>query len=329
LSESEPTAGMFIDPELAPTCALPSNDWAALDRESLSGFRDARAATPPPAPVGVRRSEMRVGRHDVRVRLHTPARETAERRGCIVWIHGGGHVLGGFDTGIPLLDQWCLAFGCTIVAPAYSLSPERPFPAALDECLDVVQWLGENVVALGLDPKRIVLAGVSAGGGLAAALTLRLRQFDKPPIVFRAQYLQYPMLDDRMVTASSRWAHAPIWPPAANRFGWASYLRDVQGPVSELAAPGRAVDVANLPPAMIVIGTADIFLDEGLNYARALIEAGVPTDLRVYAGAPHGFMTMAPRSRVSSTAIEDVSRWLRARLEATAGAAGTLLPRAS
>lgn len=178
--------------------------------------------------------------------------------------------------------------------------------------------MGKNIYALGLDPARIVLAGVSAGGGLAAALTLHLRQLDDPPIVFSAQYLQYPMLDDRMITASSRWERAPIWPASANRFGWASYLADVRGPVSELAAPGRASDLSILPAAMVVIGTADLFLDEALNYARALIEAGVPTDLRVYAGAPHGFMTIAPDSRIGLTAIEDVSRWLGQRLKTTA-----------
>ena len=166
---------------------------------------------------------------------------------------------------------------------------------------------------LQIDASRIGIGGPSAGAGLAAALALRVR--DETDLDIKYQMLVYPMLDDRQTTVSSQWSER-IWPPAANTYGWTSYLGEAKGgpDVSPYAAPARATDLAGLPPALILVGSADGFHDEDVDYATRLNHAGVEIELRVYPGAPHGFDNLTAGTALADRANRDMLEWLRAHV---------------
>ena len=174
--------------------------------------------------------------------------------------------------------------GAVVASVDYRLAPEHPYPAALDDCYAALEWL---VAQQEIDSRRIVVFGISAGGGLAAAVTLRC--VDAGLVDLAGQVLQYPMLDDRTVLRSSSGALG--WTPEDNRFGWRSYLATEPGAdsIDAYAAPGRREDLTGLPPAWIGVGTADLFHDEDVDYAMRLKAAEVPTQLEVVRGAFHGF----------------------------------------
>ena len=192
----------------------------------------------------------------------------------------------------------------------YRLAPDHPFPAAHDDAVQTLEWVMASAGSLDVDPARIVVGGASAGGGLAAGVALAARDRG---IDLRGQLLLYPMLDDRQVTPSSSW-NAPVWSRTANEYGWRCYVGDLGVEVPAYAAAARATDLAGLAPAMVVIGGADRFVDEDLDYASRLTHAGVPTDVRVLAGAPHGFDLIVPDSPVSIAAVAEAERWLGERL---------------
>ncbi|MCU1346721.1 MAG: esterase, partial [Acidimicrobiia bacterium] len=149
--------------------------------------------------------------------------------------------------------------------------------------------------------------GASAGGGLAAALALLVR--DRGELQIGFQMLVYPMIDDRFLTESSTW-NDPVWPAAAGRFGWTAYLTGLGDDVPYHAAPSRAIDLTGLPPTLVYVGALDTLCDEDVEYATRLRHAGVATELMVYAGAPHGFDGMAPGSAISRRARRHSDEWL-------------------
>ena len=155
------------------------------------------------------------------------------------------------------------------------------------------------------------MMGVSAGGGLAAALCLLARDRGEVPVAF--QLLDQPMLDDRQVTPSSREDGLAVWSRDSNTFGWKSYLGDLYGAddVPPTAAPARATDLSGLPPAFVSVGAADGFRDEDIDYALRLNQAGVPTELHVYPGGCHGFNVMAPDAAVTKQCLRNMEDWLR------------------
>ena len=169
---------------------------------------------------------------------------------------------------------------------------------------------------IGIDRDRVGVAGVSAGGGLAAALALRARDHGAPPLAF--QLLECPMLDDRQRTQSSRLDDLPIWDRHANTFGWQSYLGSLHGTddIPATAAPARASDLSGLPPAFVAVGSIDGFHDENLEYATRLNRAGVPTEVHVYPGAPHGFQ-LFEGSAVAVQAARDADEWLARQIART------------
>jgi acetyl esterase/lipase len=180
-----------------------------------------------------------------------------------------------------------------------------------------------SCVPNGIDPQRIGVGGRSAGGGLAAALALRFRDRGKDRIAF--QYLEYPMLDDRQRTLSSRLDGLPLWSRESNAYAWSSYLAGLHG-ADDLpadAAPARASDLAGLPTTFVNVGTADGFRDEVIDFAARLTRAGVMTELHVYAGAVHGFHLFAG-SAVVRCAVLDSESWLRRQLTVPQGGAAVL-----
>lgn len=232
---------------------------------------------------------------------------------CLFWIHGGGLVIGSYDGEDARFDGWCPALGCAGAAVSYRLAPEHRYPAAIDDCLAGLRWVFANADELGIDPGRIGIGGASAGAGLAACLALRVR--DETDLALRFQLLIYPMLDDRQTTRSSQWDER-VWPPAANHYGWSAYLGDAKGgpDVPPYAAAARATDLAGLPPTYVMVGSADGFVDEDVDYAERLRHAGVDVDLHVYAGGFHGFDGVAAGTALANRANRDVSDWLAARL---------------
>jgi acetyl esterase/lipase len=245
------------------------------------------------------------------VRVHRP-RGVDGPLPCVYSIHGGGYVLGSYDMDDAKFDRWCPAFPCVGVSVEYRLAPEAPYPGPLDDCYAGLQWIHDHAAELGIAPDRIGIAGVSAGGGLAAALALLVR--DRGELTVAFQLLECPMLDDRQTTSSSRLDGLPIWSRESNEFGWRAYLGDLYGgDVPAYAAPARATDLTGLPPALVIVGGADGFRDEDIDYALRLNQSGVPTELHVLPGAPHGVQFFAG-TVVARRWGQMVTQWLEQQL---------------
>lgn len=258
---------------------------------SVRGEHRANAADPA-TKVSATASVRRFGWKQVDPAKPTPA---------VLWIHGGGLIMGNSVQDRAYCEQVADELGVAVASVGYRLAPEDPFPAALDDCAAALQWLA---VQPGIDPTRIAVAGGSAGGNLAAALALRAR--DEGGVQPCFQLLLYPMLDDRTVLRSDLDRSAMrMWSPKANRFGWDSYLMGKAGGVAvpELAAPARAEDLSGLPPAWIGVGGSDLFHDEDVAYALRLQEAGVDCTLDVVPGGYHAFDVIERNTPVSQRFI--------------------------
>ena len=252
------------------------------------------------------------------VRLYQPE-GLAAGAPALYWIHGGGMVLGSVDLNDYECARWADAMGCLVASVEYRLAPEHPFPAPMHDCYAGLAWLAGAAGELGIDAGRIVVGGASAGGGLAAGLALMARDRGGPAISH--QLLVYPMLDHRNTTASSHAiADTRVWNREANAIAWAAYLGDSSGDgdgdgaVSPYASPSVADDLAGLPPAFINVGEFDLFLDEDIDYARALLAAGVPAELRVYPAAFHGSNGFVAESPITRRWIADQDDALRRAL---------------
>jgi acetyl esterase/lipase len=229
---------------------------------------------------------------------------------CVYSIHGGGYVIGDYGMDDALFEQLCPSLGIVGVSVQYRLAPDVPYPGPLQDCYHGITWTYEHADELGIDRDRIGVRGVSAGGGLAAALALLCRDRGEIPLAF--QLLDCPMLDDRQATSSSRLEGLPVWSRESNTYGWQSYLGELYGTqnVPYTAAPARAEDLAGLPPAFVSVGAVDGFLDEDVEYALRLNHAQVPTELHVYPGACHGYQ-MATESETARQSRRDAQDWLR------------------
>jgi len=234
---------------------------------------------------------------------------------CIFHIHGGGYVAGKTDQFVGRLGPLAVELGCVITSVDYRLAPETPFPGPLEDCYAVLAWVVANADELGVDTTRIGVKGESAGGGLAAALALLVR--DRREYSFIFQNLIYPMLDDRTCVGEAHpYAGEFVWRPNDNVFGWRAYLGGEPGSegVSPYAAPARAESLAGLPPTYIHTGALDLFVDENLEYARRLIRDGVPCELHVYPGGVHGFDAVS-LSPISIAAGRNMLDWLRRSIQ--------------
>lgn len=254
------------------------------------------------------------GSPDVVVRVYEPADRSGDLP-ALLWIHGGGHVLGSIEEDDLTAKHLAKSASCVVVSVGYRLSPEDPFPASVEDCYAALKWLFSHCKELGVDESRIAIGGVSAGGGLAAGLALVSRDRGEVDVIF--QLLIYPMLDDRNVDqASDDVPDTFVWTRENNLMGWNAYLGDSANRVdtSPYAAPSRAVDLAGLPPAYIPVGDLDLFLDENIEYARRLLDAGVATDLHVYPGGYHGFDLFGPDAAVSQRFVRDRDDALRRAL---------------
>ena len=259
---------------------------APLTPKTLGVFRLIFKVHTKPGP-GVSVTERWVGDPSVRVLVFTPDQQ-ASSRAAVLWIHGGGYVVGTpeFEAGGtgPLVSD----LGVVAVSPDYRLAPEHPFPAGLDDCMAALRWMLANADELGIDPSRVAVVGASAGGGLAAAVAQHCHDEGIP---LRAQVLVYPMLDDRCTLRTDHRGQGRFaWTPESNAFGWTAYLGRVprMSDAPGYAAPARRVDLSGLAPAWVGVGTLDVFHDEDVDYAARLNEAGVPCELVTVEGMYHG-----------------------------------------
>src|SRR6201996_9187073 len=243
----------------------------------------------------------------VGVRLHRPA-GVSQPGPALLWIHGGGYVIGTAQQDDQLCRRFARELGVTVAAVDYRLAPEHPYPAPLEDCYAALTWLAALPA---VDPARVAIAGASAGGGLTAALALLAR--DRGEVTPALQLLAYPMLDDRSGSGPEDPKYR-LWSPKSNRFGWAAYLGNAD---PNVAVPARHEDLSGLPPAWIGVGTNDLFHDEDLVYAERLTAAGVPCQLEVVPGAFHGFDAIVPKAAVSRSFFASQCASLRSALAAT------------
>ncbi|MFT3931622.1 MAG: alpha/beta hydrolase [Spongiibacteraceae bacterium] len=220
---------------------------------------------------------------------------------AILHMHGGGYVIGNAVSALPRFQQLARDNNCVIVSVEYRLAPETPFPGALDDNYSALKWLHDNAETLGVDRARISVMGESAGGGHAAMLAIAAR--DRGEVSIHHQILIYPMLDDRTgnLKPNKPWVGQHIWTASDNYFGWSALLGVAAGSPSVPAGsvPARVENLSGLPTTFIAVGSLDLFVNESIEYARRLLDAGVPTDLCVMAGAFHGFDGLAPTAAIS------------------------------
>jgi acetyl esterase/lipase len=304
-----------FDPELVDIIPLiPVRDWddpiaartglddlvAALNNDvDTSGvaIEDRRIAGPAGAP-------------EVPVRIYAPESPVGPVPGLLD-IHGGGFAVGSIEMEHAVAARLVQVLGIVVVAVEYRLAPESPFPCGLEDCYATLQWMTNNAESLGIDTGRIGVYGQSAGGGLAAALALLTRDRGGPALCF--QYLGIPELDDRLETPSmQQFVDTPMWHRPNAMRSWQYYLGDesTRGEVSPYAAPSRATDLRDLPPAYVSTMEFDPLRDEGILYALALLQAGVPVELHQFPGTFHG-SAMVPTAAVSRRGATEMLEVLR------------------
>lgn len=253
------------------------------------------------------------GASDVAIRIYRPRASADGPRPGVFEIHGGGFMTGSIE----MMDPWCQRvagdIGAVVVSTDYRLAPENPFPAGVEDCYAALSWTAANAADLGIDANRLAIAGQSAGGGLAAACALMARDRTGPKLCF--QLLEIPELDDRLETPSMKqFTDTPLWNRPNAEWSWRHYLGpEHSGEVSAYAAPARAEDLSGLPPAYVSTMEFDPLRDEGILYALAMMQAGVPVELHAYAGTFHG-SALFPNASASKRNAQEVIDVLRRRL---------------
>jgi len=269
-----------------------------------------------PVPAdGVTVTEVREG--PARVRVYRP--EHPRTDAAVLWVHGGGLIIGSPTQDDPLVGGTASELGVLVVSAHYRLAPAHRYPAALDDVIAAWDWLQQHAAELGVDPARVVIGGESAGGGLAAAAAQRLHDRaaasgSREPI---AQWLFAPMLDDR--TAADRSLDAVdhvVWNNRANRVGWKSYLGAEPGAAETPgdAVPARRGDLTGLPPAWITWGDIELFAAEDAAYAARLQDAGVEVTTDIVPGGAHGFENWARDTAPARALIVRARAWLADRV---------------
>lgn len=308
-----------LDPELRELLAdMPL--MSQLSPEVLAQLRRL-----PSTPVEPLLAHRQVDRHEVTVpakdgapiplSVFSPANtDRTSAAPCVYWMHGGGMVMGDRFSQIDIPLEWLDEFGAVVVSVDYRLAPEATGTTLVDDCYQGLLWVAEHSAELGIDPSRIVVAGASAGGGLAAGVTLLARDLGTP--VIAAQMLICPMLDHRNTSTSSRQysggsGGSGVWTREMNEFGWRAVLGDLtDAQVPAYVSPALADDLSGLPTTYIDTGSAEVFRDEDTDYATRLWAAGSQAELHVWAGGFHGFDALYPQARISAEARRTRTAWL-------------------
>lgn len=244
----------------------------------------------------------RNGGPNIRVRIFKPLNCTETLPGML-YIHGGGMMLGTPEDYLAIIKNYIETKPCVIVAPDYRKSLDAPFPAPFNDCYDTLLWLNENVKQLNVIPDKLIVAGHSAGGGLAAAVSLKATDTEVVNIAFQMPI--YPMLDDRQKTESATENNAPVWSSRSNNFGWSHYLKGLKeqgAAIPNYAAPARANHYSKLPPTITFVGDLEPFRDETIEYVEHLKREGVPVTFKLFKGCFHAFEVAFPTLEISKEA---------------------------
>lgn len=312
----------LVDPEILP--ALEAMPPMTLSVENLPEMRASYAqlaekywSSIPMDMSGLQLSEHRIpgapGDPSVRVLVLQPT-GSAGPRPAILDIHGGGHVIGTADGDVRPCSLLARELDAVVVLVDYRLSPESVFPGPLDDCYAALKWLFENATGYHIDLGRVGVLGGSAGSTLAAGVALLARERKEFSIAHL--HLINGMLDDRTCAQLDPPPHIGEygWTRECNAFGWASRLGIAPGSdgVSPYAAPGRMQDLSGMPPTFISCGTLDLFVEENIDFARRLVRGGVPVELHIYPGLPHGLAMGVPGYMKDVVDRDDLAAWKRA-----------------
>jgi len=235
----------------------------------------------------------------IQIRIYRPINKT-KILPAIFAIHGGGMFMGSIEADDAHASTLCVDSGAVTIAIDYRLAPEFPYPAGLEDCFTVLNWIVDHSVELGIDAEKVAVYGESAGGNLALAIGLMARDLGGPKIAFLAPI--YPMLDDRSETPSSfEVVDVGVWDRHEQLEAWQWYLGDLSGSgeIPIYAAPARADDFSNLPPTFIDVGTIDLFRDEVITLVGKIASSGVPVEFHLYPGAYHAAELFAPEAELS------------------------------
>ncbi|KRE29096.1 alpha/beta hydrolase [Agromyces sp. Soil535] len=308
-----------FDAELEPALDAAPGFFTTLEPAAIPEFR-AATARPPSVEDVIAGRPVEVTDHAVAGHgggeiivsvLRRIGHESAASPGVYL-MHGGGMVGGSRWALAPMLVEWVLEYDAVAAAVEYRLAPAFPDPVPVEDCYAGLEWFTSRAEELGFDPRRVLVGGQSAGGGLSAGVTLLARDRGGP--MPAALLLMWPMLDDRNETVSARQVDGVgIWDRTSNETGWTALLGDRRGTadVSIYAAPARATDLSGLPPAYIEAGSAEVFRDEAVAFASGIWEAGGSAELHVWAGGFHGFQTIVPTAAVSRAAVQTREAWVR------------------
>ncbi|MGO4270930.1 alpha/beta hydrolase [Paenibacillus sp. TAF58] len=241
-------------------------------------------------------------KQEMLIKIFEPVQRDETKLPALLWIHGGGYVLGHPNGEESLCESFVNAANCVVISLDYRLAPEHPFPAAIEDCYAALVWMTSAAYELNIDLSRIAIGGGSAGGGLTAALALMARDQGGPFICF--QMPLYPMIDDRNITPSSHEITDPsVWNRANNLAAWKMYLGEhADGDISPYAAPIRAESLTGLPPTYTCVGQLDPFRDETIEYVARLAQAGVDVEFQLYPGCYHAFEHVVPHAEISQRA---------------------------
>lgn len=241
------------------------------------------------------------GGPDIRVRIYRPE-NNSDKLPVMLYNHGGGYAIGNPEMMGELLKSFIDKRPCLIVAPGYRRSLTNPYPAAFNDCYDTLLWIRDNADAINVDANKLMVAGHSAGGGLTAAITLKVRETKDVKIAFQMPI--YPMIDDRHQKESSQF-ESPIWGKKSNHIGWELYLKDLHKhnqAIPNYAAPARNKNYTDFPPTLTFVGGIDPFRDDTIEYVEALKQHNIPVKFKVFDGCYHSFELAQPKKQVSKDA---------------------------
>ena len=272
----------------------------------------AAAGTAQPIPADVKMSDQYATAEDgAQIQMRWYVKDGAAPGPAVLFFHGGGYIFGHIDHFDGPVARYVSASGVPMLSVEYRRAPEHPFPTPIEDAYAALRWLHEHAPELGVDPGRVGVMGDSAGGGMAAALSILARERGGPKIA--RQILIMPMLDDRTTTPDPHIAPYALWSYDDSATAWPALLGDAAGgpDVPATAAPARLEDATGLPPAYIEVGQLDVFRDEDTAYATKLSRAGVPVEFHLHPGVPHEFDSIAFNSDVARRAIADRVRALK------------------
>lgn len=308
---SEPHWSSLLDEESSQAAALLAAVLPGpLHTLGLDGVRAFAAPQPPTCSTRVAVvCEHDVNEAGVRVREYRP-RERSAASPAVLYVHGGGFTVGSLDGVDELCRRVAVQAGCPVFSVEYRLAPEHPYPAALDDVRAAHAWLIDNAAHLGVDPRRVAVAGDSAGGGLAASLCLDLRERGEAQPAL--QLLVYPAVDDSFHRPSwTAFADAPLLGTEDARWFLRQYVGEVGVAPDVLAAPMRAANLAGLAPAHVITAEVDPLRDDAEAYAARLEAAGVTVTRTRYRGVFHGFFTEVESYTTARRAVADACHRLR------------------